>query len=112
MTRIRNSLTLKFAAKAINPAIKAGTAPLYKTFAPYVLASAVKNHGWSFVGNQVVPPFLANMTIGVVLYTTYMAALPYFTGGHEVEKVYPPPPFRGVFAAGATAGTQKLARMF
>ena len=45
------------------------------------------------------------MTIGVVLYTTYMAAMPWCTGGHESENVYPPPKFRGVFAAGAMAGT-------
>jgi hypothetical protein len=69
-----------------------------------VLASSIKHHGWSFVGNNVVPPFLANMTIGLVLYTSYMAALPALTGGHETEKLYPPPKFRGVFTAGALAG--------
>jgi hypothetical protein len=77
---------------------------LYRTFTPFVLASSVKYHGWSFVGNNVVPPFLANMTIGVVLYTTYMASLPVCTGGHESEIVYPPPKFHGVFGAGALAG--------
>ena len=44
------------------------------------------------------------MTIGVVLYTTYVAAIPLCTGGHDGEKVYPPPKFHGVFAAGALAG--------
>jgi len=56
------------------------------------------------VGNNVVPPFLANMTVGLVLYTSYMAALPALTGGHETEKLYPPPKFSGVFTAGAIAG--------
>jgi hypothetical protein len=56
------------------------------------------------VGNNVVPPFLANMTVGLVLYTSYMAALPAFAGGNETEKLYPPPKFSGVFMAGALAG--------
>jgi len=73
-----------------------------------VIAETVKNHGWAFVGNNVVPPFLANMTIGVVLYTTYVAAMPLCTGGHETENIYPPPKFRGVFTAGALAGTSSV----
>jgi hypothetical protein len=56
------------------------------------------------MGTNVLPPFLANMTVGIVLYTSYMAMLPTCTGGHESENLYPPPKFRGVFAAGATAG--------
>ena len=44
------------------------------------------------------------MTIGVVLYTTYMASLPVCTGGHESENIYHPPKFHRVFAAGALAG--------
>jgi len=94
----------KFAAKLRNPAIRAGTAPLYKTLTPWILASTIKHHGWSFVGNNVLPPFLANMTIGIVLYTSFMASLPVCTGIKEPDNVYPPPPFRGVFAAGAIAG--------
>lgn len=69
-----------------------------------MLASSVKRHGWSFVGNNVVPPFLVNMTIGYVLYTTYMTTLPMCIRSHENENIYPPPPFLGVFAAGALAG--------
>jgi len=45
------------------------------------------------------------MTIGVVLYTTYVVAMPLCTGARESENVYPPPKFHGVFAAGALAGT-------
>jgi hypothetical protein len=56
------------------------------------------------MGTNILPPFLANMTVGIVLYTSYMAALPKFTGGHENENLYPPPRFSGVFSAGATAG--------
>src|SRR5438876_6624605 len=97
---------MKFLAKAYDPVIRAGTAPLYRTFTPVVLASSVKHHGWSFLGNNVVPPFLANITIGVVLYTTYMAALPLSTGGNESEKIYPPPKFYSVFGAGALAGIE------
>jgi hypothetical protein len=44
------------------------------------------------------------MTIGMVLYTTYMAALPLSPGGHENKNIYPPPRFSSVFAAGALAG--------
>ena len=99
---------MKFLAKAYDPVIRAGTAPLYRTFTPVVLASSIKHHGWSFVGNNVVPPFLANMTIGVVLYTTYMAALPRCAGYHESEHRYPPPSFQGVFVAGALAGSLSI----
>ena len=87
-----------------NPAIRAGTAPPYKSLTPFLLASSIKHHGWSFLGNHIVPPFLANMMIGVALYSTYMAALPYCSGGHESENLYPPLPFPGVFVAGAIAG--------
>jgi hypothetical protein len=44
------------------------------------------------------------MVIGVVLYTSYMAALPLCTGVQQSENVYPPPHFRGVCTAGALAG--------
>lgn len=44
------------------------------------------------------------MTIGIVLYTTYMASLPVCAGGHESANIYSPPKFHGVFAAGALAG--------
>jgi hypothetical protein len=44
------------------------------------------------------------MTLGIVLYTSYIAAMPVCTGYHDGENMYPPPKFHQVFAAGAMAG--------
>ncbi|KAJ9641377.1 hypothetical protein H2199_005347 [Coniosporium tulheliwenetii] len=62
-------------ARAINPQIKANTGWSWRTTTPGLLAHAVKQYGWSFIPNQVLPPMLANVTVGAVLYTAYLQTL-------------------------------------
>ncbi|KAG0686927.1 GDP/GTP exchange factor for ARF [Pichia californica] len=46
---------------------------------PALLYESVKRLGWQFIPNQVLPPIFANCAIGVVLYSTYLTFLQYFT---------------------------------
>lgn len=73
---------------------------------PGILAYAIKVHGWRFIPNQVLPPLLANVTIGAVLYTSYLQALGvvYEPASQSIKRVYPPAPFSATFAAGFSAG--------
>lgn len=73
---------------------------------PGILAYAVQVHGWRFIPNQVLPPLLANVTIGALLYTSYLQALGllYEPASHSQKRVYPPAPFSATFTAGFTAG--------
>ncbi|ODV91021.1 hypothetical protein CANCADRAFT_25602 [Tortispora caseinolytica NRRL Y-17796] len=41
-----------------------------------LISNAVRLHGWQFLIQQVLPPFIANSAIGLVLYTSYLIALP------------------------------------
>jgi hypothetical protein len=59
-----------------------------------------------FIPNQVLPPLIANVTVGAVLYTTYLQTLGFL---HEpsslaLRRVYPPPEVKHTFLAGFTAG--------
>lgn len=73
---------------------------------PGVLASAVRQQGWGIIPHQVLPPLLANVGVGAVLYTSYLHIL----GGLHAEsargakRVYPPPAPWQTFAAGFLAG--------
>lgn len=93
--------------RAINPLFNAANAKWsWKTTTPGILAHAVKTYGWSFIPNQVLPPLLANITIGAVLYTSYLQGLGLFyePASHASKRIYPPPPFEATFKAGFTAG--------
>lgn len=46
---------------------------------PALLYESVRRRGWQFIPNQVLPPIIANCAIGVVLYSTYLTFLQYFT---------------------------------
>ncbi|PHH63157.1 hypothetical protein CDD81_6208 [Ophiocordyceps australis] len=73
---------------------------------PGVLASAIRHEGWGVVPHQILPPLLANVGVGAVLYTSYLHVLG--TLHHESAKaskrVYPPPPPLATFTAGLLAG--------
>lgn len=73
---------------------------------PGILAHAVKTQGWSFIPLTVLPPLLANVTIGAVLYTTYLQTLGiiYEPASHASKRVYPPPSAVQTFSAGFVAG--------
>lgn len=74
---------------------------------PALLAHAVRRYGWSFIPNQVLPPLVANATVGAVLYTSYLQTLGtlHEPSAHAVKRVYPPPDLSTSFAAGFVAGT-------
>ena len=79
---------------------------------PGILAYAIRTHGWSFLPNQVLPPLLANVGVGAVLYASYLTnlGLLYEPAAHSSKRIYPPPPLHTTFTAGFTAGiVQSLA---
>lgn len=73
---------------------------------PAVLASAVRHSGWRVVPDQVLPPLVANVGVGAVLYTSYLQVLARLhpESGRAAKRVYPPPAPLETFAAGFLAG--------
>ncbi|KAF2104681.1 putative mitochondrial carrier protein [Rhizodiscina lignyota] len=94
-------------ARAINPRVKENAPWSLKTSTPGLLAYAVKNHGWSFIPRQVLPPLLANVSVGAVLYTSYLQTLAalYEPAARSQKRVHPPPPLVYTFTAGFSAGS-------
>jgi hypothetical protein len=74
---------------------------------PALLASAVRHNGWLFIPNQVLPPLLANTTIGAVLYTSYLQTLGLIhePSAQATKRTDPLPPLSATLAAGFVAGT-------
>ncbi|CAN8097595.1 unnamed protein product [Discula destructiva] len=74
--------------------------------APGVIAHAVRHHGWSVIPDQVLPPLIANVTVGAVLYTSYLQILArlHEDSGKASRRVYPPPAPSQTFTAGLLAG--------
>lgn len=77
-----------------------------RTTTPGVLASAVRHYGWRVVPDQVLPPLIANVGVGAVLYTAYLQILGQLheESGKASKRVYPPPGPVDTFAAGFLAG--------
>ncbi|OIW26933.1 mitochondrial carrier [Coniochaeta ligniaria NRRL 30616] len=73
---------------------------------PGVLATAVRYYGWQVIPNQVLPPLIANVGAGAVLYTSYLQILGRLHEGsaRASKRVYPPPQPIDTFAAGFLAG--------
>ncbi|KYK57125.1 mitochondrial carrier protein [Drechmeria coniospora] len=73
---------------------------------PGVLTSAVKHQGWSVIPHQILPPLIANVGVGAVLYTSYLQILGrlHEESGKATKRVYPPPLPQHTFAAGFLAG--------
>jgi len=42
---------------------------------PGLLTSVIQQHGWRVVPDQILPPLIANVTVGAVLYTSYLHIL-------------------------------------
>lgn len=74
---------------------------------PGLLAHAIREHGFGFIPNQVLPPMLANVTVGAILYTSYLQCLAamYEPASRQSKRVYPPPPPYATFTAGFAAGS-------
>ncbi|KAF1983850.1 putative mitochondrial carrier protein [Aulographum hederae CBS 113979] len=94
-------------ARAIDPRVQSAKSWSWRTTTAGVLAHAVKEHGWSFIPNQILPPMLANVTVGAVLYTSYLQSLGvlYEPSSRSSKRVYPPPSLAHTFTAGFAAGT-------
>lgn len=74
---------------------------------PAVLASAVRHYGWRVVPDQILPPLVANVGVGVVLYTSYLQILGRLhpESARASKRVYPPPGPLETFTAGFLAGS-------
>ncbi|KAH6995014.1 mitochondrial carrier domain-containing protein [Ilyonectria destructans] len=73
---------------------------------PGVLTSAIRHQGWGIVPHQILPPLIANVGVGAVLYTSYLQILGrlHEESGQARKRVYPPPQPAHTFAAGFLAG--------
>jgi hypothetical protein len=73
---------------------------------PGALTSAIREQGWSFVPHQILPPLIANVGVGAVLYTSYLHILGrlHEESGRATKRVYPPPSAAHTFTAGFLAG--------
>ena len=94
-------------ARAINPRAQSNQGWSWRTTTPGLLIHAIQSHGWHFIPNQVLPPLMANLSVGAVLYTSYLQSLAalYEPASHASKRVYPPPPLAATFTAGFVAGT-------
>ncbi|GAB7345964.1 hypothetical protein MBLNU457_4187t1 [Dothideomycetes sp. NU457] len=95
--------------RAINPLFQKTSSSQgwsWRMTTPGILAHAIKTYGWSFIPNQVLPPLLANVTIGGALYYTYLQSLGFYyePASHATKRMYPPAPLSATFNAGVTAG--------
>lgn len=74
---------------------------------PGVLTSAIKHQGWGVVPHQILPPLVANVGVGAVLYTSYLSILGalHEESGQARKRVYPPPSPAHTFTAGLVAGS-------
>lgn len=80
---------------------------LMRSTTPGVLTSAIKHEGWGIVPHQILPPLIANIGVGAVLYTGYLQILGrlHEESGQARKRVYPPPQPVHTFTAGFLAGS-------
>ncbi|KEY72910.1 hypothetical protein S7711_06740 [Stachybotrys chartarum IBT 7711] len=73
---------------------------------PGVLTSAIRHEGWGVVPHQILPPLVANVGVGAVLYTSYLQllGLMHEESAKASKRVYPPPSPVHTFTAGLMAG--------
>ncbi|KAH9887429.1 mitochondrial carrier [Xylariomycetidae sp. FL2044] len=74
---------------------------------PGLLTSVVQTHGWSVIPQQILPPLIANVGVGAVLYTSYLQILGQLheESSRSTKRVFPPPDPRHTFTAGFLAGS-------
>ncbi|KAJ1337401.1 Mitochondrial carrier protein [Microdochium nivale] len=74
---------------------------------PGLLTSVIQQHGWRVVPDQILPPLIANVTVGAVLYTSYLHILGHLhpESGRSTKRAYPPPEPMQTFTAGFLAGS-------
>lgn len=73
---------------------------------PGVVTSAVRHYGWGVLPNQILPPLIANVGVGAVLYTSYLQILGQLheESSKATKMIYPPPEPTQTFTAGLLAG--------
>lgn len=74
---------------------------------PGVIASAVRSVGWRVIPEQILPPLVANVTVGAVLYTSYLQILGHLheESSKAAKRVFPPPSPVETATAGFLAGS-------
>ncbi|KAI4868736.1 mitochondrial carrier [Hypoxylon rubiginosum] len=74
---------------------------------PGLLTSVIQQHGWSIVPQQILPPLMANVGVGAVLYTSYLHILGtlHEETSRAPKRVFPPPDPIHTITAGFLAGT-------
>lgn len=74
---------------------------------PGVIASAVQYYGWRVIPEQILPPLIANVAVGAVLYTSYLQILGHLheESSKASKRVYPPPSPGETLTAGFLAGS-------
>jgi hypothetical protein len=80
--------------------------PYWRKTTPGLLAHAVRTYGWRVIPEQIMPPLVANVAIGAVLYTSYLQILGrlHEPSSHATSRVYPPPSVADTLTAGMLAG--------
>ena len=80
---------------------------LLRSTTPGVLTSAIRQQGWSVIPQQILPPLIANVGVGAVLYTSYLQILGQLheESAQARKRVYPPPSPVHTFTAGFLAGS-------
>jgi len=91
-------------ARAINPRVMANEPWSLRTSTLGLLTHAVREKGWNFIPQQVLPPMFANAGIGALLYTSYLQILQRNYSAAREERMYPPPGVGLTFTAGMMAG--------
>lgn len=73
---------------------------------PGILVHAVRHYGWRIIPDQILPPLIANVSVGAVLYTSYLQILGHLheDSGKATKRIYPPPLPSETFTAGLLAG--------
>ncbi|KPI42641.1 uncharacterized protein AB675_1905 [Cyphellophora attinorum] len=92
-------------ARSLNPHAQSGKFS-WRATTPGILAYAVRQYGWKVIPDQILPPLLANATIGAALYTSYLQVLGrlHEPSSKASKVVYPPPSPTATFSAGFLAG--------
>lgn len=74
---------------------------------PGLLTTVIRQQGWSVVPQQILPPLIANVGVGALLYTSYLQILGQLheESSKSTRRVFPPPDPIHTFTAGFLAGS-------
>ncbi|GAP87713.1 putative mitochondrial carrier protein [Rosellinia necatrix] len=74
---------------------------------PGLLATVIRQQGWGVVPQQILPPLVANVGVGAILYTSYLQILGQLheESSRSTRRVFPPPDPIHTFTAGFLAGS-------